>query len=87
MGPVGLAEMNSTWTRLAVADVGAGVAVLALVEHLGQGVVQPAVVEPEVDEAGTGHLDGDDVVGQAALQDLRRWTAARARGWCRPAWP
>ena len=39
------------------ADVGAGVAVGALLEHLGEHVVQPRVGEAEVHEAGAGDLD------------------------------
>ena len=35
----------------------AGVAVDALVDDLDQHVVQPAVGQVEVDEAGAGHLD------------------------------
>ncbi len=55
---------------LAVTDVGPGVAVLTLFEDGGHGLDQPPVVETEVDEAGSGQLDGHHVRGPVALEHL-----------------
>ena len=54
----------------ALAEVGAGVAVGAGGEDLAQQVVQPRVVQPEVHEAGPGHLDGSDVLGRGRAERL-----------------
>ncbi len=53
---------------LPVADIGAGVPLLPLNQHGGKGIVQPAVIQTEVDKTGTCDLDGDHVIGQVPLQ-------------------
>ncbi len=55
---------------LAVTDVGARVALLAFGQHGGHRLVEPPVVQSEVDEAGAGQLDPDHMIGQGPLEYL-----------------
>ena len=67
-GRVGGNELHQD--PLAVAEIGAGVAVFALPHHVDKGLVQPPAIETKIDESWTGDLDGDGV-GRRVGGELR----------------
>ena len=63
----------------AVAEIGRGVAVESLLEHVGHHLVEPRVGEPEVHEPGPGDLDGGDVSGRVGGEMVDQRLAELAR--------